>query len=398
VTPFSATISWRTDTESTDRLAVSLGSGPPTLWSAAVGPSVDHSATVRGLVFDTDYRVAVAGREVAFHTPRPSTSTVASTGGGAIVLDGSPFFPLMVWGECPAQYGNLIASGINLIAHNPCGGANAQVDALAGRALSAGIAGDAEAQNPALIGWFFPDEADSHHLTGRTLPPVPEASIVGRISLLTLSNHVYSRAAPLAWGRAMYPGLIARSDVVGFDLYPLQSWCLKTEIDDVYSAQRELVGLAGGRPTFQWIESGKMDCGARGGVVTPKVIRAESWLAVAGGAHGLGFFPGEWTPANAAAVAAVTADVKAIAPALLGASTPASANAPLRVAAHVLEDAVYVVAVNPTRRPVQARIAVGALGDREVQMLGGGTLRAHGGVLTETIAPLGTRVYIAPPG
>src|SRR5256885_304114 len=82
-----------------------------------------------------------------------------------------------------------IAAGINLIAQNPCGGTNAQVDALAGRALSAGIAGDAEAQNPALIGWFFPDEADSHHLTGRTLPAVPESSVVGRISLLTLSNH-----------------------------------------------------------------------------------------------------------------------------------------------------------------------------------------------------------------
>src|SRR5207253_6817389 len=110
------------------------------------------------------------------------------------------------------------------------------------------------------------------------------------------------------------------------------------------------------------------------------------------------FFPGEWTAANAAAVAAVTADVKAIAPALLAPPTPASANAPLRVAAHVLEGAVYVVAVNPTRRPVQARIAVGALGDRALQVLGGGTLRARGGVLSDTLAPLGTRVYVAPPG
>jgi hypothetical protein len=397
LTPFSATISWRTDTETTGRVALSLGSGQPTLWSAPVGPSLDHSATIRGLAFDTDYRVSAAGHEVAFHTPLPSSSTVATTGGGAILLDGNPFFPLMVWGQCPAQYGNLVAAGINLIAQNPCGGTNAQVEALAGRALSAGIAGDAEAQNPSLIGWFFPDEADLHRLTGRTLPPVPESSTVGRISFLTLSNHVYSRADPLAWGRAMYPGLIARADVIGFDLYPLQNWCLKTQIDDVYTSQLELVDLARGKPTFQWIESAQMDCGARGGVVTPKVIRAESWLAVAGGAHGLGFFPGEWTPANAAAVASVGADLKAIAPALLAPSSPASANAPLRVTAHVLEDAVYVVVVNPSRVPVRARVAVGALGDRTVQVLGGGALRAHGGVLSETLAPLAARIYVAPP-
>jgi hypothetical protein len=304
---------------------------------------------------------------------------------------------LLVWGQCPATYGNLVAAGINLIAQNPCGGTNAQVDALAGGALSAGIAGDAEASNPALIGWFFPDEADIHGLTAKTLPPVPTSSDVGRISFLTLSNHVYSRAAPTQFGRAAYPGLIAKADVVGFDLYPLQSWCLKDQIDDVFIAQRELVGLARGKPTFQWIESGQMDCGTRGGVVTPAVVRAESWLAVAGGAHGLGFFPGEWTPQNAAAVASVTSVVNAIAPALLAPPIAATAPAPLRVAAFGLNDAVYVIAVNPTRRAVRAQLRVPAIGDRTLTRLGTGSVAAHGGIVSETFGPLAASVYVAAP-
>src|SRR3954465_8917745 len=288
LTPFSATIAWRTDETTTGRVAPARAGGAPTLWSEPVGPAREHSVTMRGLTLDTDYRAEVAGHELTFHTPRPSGSIVAATSSGAVALNGSPFFPLMIWGACPATYGNLVAVGINLLAQNPCGGTNAQVDALAGAALSAGIAGDAEADNPALIGTFLPDEADIHGLTAKTLPEIPPAATTGRVTFLTLSNHVYSRAPPTQVGRAMYPGLIAKADVVGFDLYPLQSWCLKTEIDDVYDAQRELVASAAGKPTFQWIEAGPLDCRARGGTVTPAVIRAGSWLAIAGGGGGGG--------------------------------------------------------------------------------------------------------------
>src|SRR5207253_7983137 len=172
----------------------------------------------------------------------------------------------------------------------------------------------------------------------------------------------------------------------------------RSEIDDVYSAQLELVGLAGGRPTFQWIESGTMDCGARGGVVTPTVIRAESWLAVAAGAHGLGFFPGEWTPANAAAVAAVTGEVKAVAPALVQPTVPAAADPPLRVAAHSLADALYVVAVNPTRRTLAVAIRLPELHGRTLRPLGlAPPLQTRGDTATGRFPPLGAGVYVAAP-
>ncbi len=49
--------------------------------------------------------------------------------------------------------------------------------------------------------------------------------------------------------------------------------------------------LAGGRPTFQWIETGPINptyCG--GFAMTAAELRAEVWLAIAGGATGIGYF------------------------------------------------------------------------------------------------------------
>ena len=250
--------------------------------------------------------------------------------------------------------------------NNPCGGASAQVQALAGRALSASIAGDADAEDPGVIGWFFPDEADARHMTARTLPVMPAGSSVGRVSFLTLSNHVYSRSVPLAWGRSMYPGLIRSADVVGFDLYPLQSWCNPDALDDVYLAQAELTRLAHGKPTFQWIETQKMACDAPATAVTPEIVRVESWLAIAGGAHGLGFFPFSWDAAVGTAVVDVMHTVKAIAPALLSPALPttAAAGSPVRAAARELNGAFYIILANPTRHAVAAKVAVTGLGTR----------------------------------
>src|SRR2546421_157365 len=54
VPPFSVGVSGGRAPESRGGLAVSRGWGPPPLGGAPAGPSVDHSATVRGLAFDTD--------------------------------------------------------------------------------------------------------------------------------------------------------------------------------------------------------------------------------------------------------------------------------------------------------------------------------------------------------
>jgi hypothetical protein len=382
----------------------------PTLWSRADGLSETHRTTIGGLAFASDYALTVSatttdGRRadlaLTVTTPKPDPANVAATSRGtAILLDGQPFFPLLVWGQCPPAYGGLVAAGITLFAENPCGGVAAQLDALGGSALSASVAGEADLQDPSVIGWFYPDEADGHGLTGATLPSVPPSGATGRLSFLTLSNHFYSQTAPLAAGRAIYPGLVAKADVVGFDLYPLQVMCWPDRIGAVYDAQRELEQLAPGKPTFQWIEAQAMQCPTTGATaITPSTVRAESWLAIAAGATGLGFFPADWTGLVGDAVRAIATDVKALQPALVAEPVPADAGgSALRVAARRLNGALYLVAANPQRVAAAATIRVGGLDDRTLQPLDGGSpVAASGGTVRVTLPPLGAAVWIAPP-
>jgi hypothetical protein len=397
---YTATISWATTMPADVTLAWGLPDAGPTLWTRSAGQSVP----LPGLSAGTPYRVwataAAGGYQVQatldLQTPAPASPT-ATVSGDTIQLDGQPFFPLMVWSLCPNGYEPALLVGINLFAENPCNPDLAeQLGALAGKALSAGVIGQAPATGTGLIGWFYPDEGDAKGLVPEAMQPPPPGAPGGGITLLTLSNHFYSGAAPLPQGRGMYPGLVARAQVVGFDLYPLQEWCRPDRLAEVLSAQQELVRLAAGKPTFQWIEAGPMKC--PNVAVTPEVVRAESWLAVVGGARGLGFFPSEWQPPIQQAITQVTHDVKALGPALLAAPTPASASGGVRVAARAYGGALYVIAVNPASGPARAELRVPGLGGRAVSVLGEGRqVQASGGAFTDAFGPLGVHLYIAPP-
>jgi len=316
---------------------------------------------------------------------------------GAILLDGQPFFPMIVWSQCPDGYGSNVSVGINLFAENPCGGLQAQLDALAGRAFSAAVAGKPGGSGPGLLGYFHPDEADALGLTGSTLPPAP-AGAAG-LSFLTLTHHFYTGAAPLPEGRGMYPGLIARSDVVGHDLYPLQEWCRPDRLVDVWSAQQELVELAPEKPTFQWIEAADWRCPGGKTAVTPATVRAESWLAIAGGANGLGFFPATWTPVIGRAIADISRDIAKLGPALLSPATPAHADHPLvRAGGRTHNGAHYIVAVNAGFTTVQATVRAPWLGQASLSVLDEGRRVASlGGSFTDTFGPLAVHVYVEEP-
>jgi hypothetical protein len=302
----------------------------------------------------------------------------------------------MVWAQCPDGYGGSLASGISLFATNPCGGVAAQSAALAGKAFSATDWGEAGAGGPGVLGWFYPDEADLHKLTGPTLPILPSPEATGRLRFLTLSYHFYSRLAALGWGRGMYPGLVERADVVGFDLYPLQELCGRASLDDVFLSQQELVRLAAGRPTFQWIEAATWSCPDR--PVTAATVAAESWLAVAGGARGLGYLPNTWTPDVAAAIGTVSRYVAALAPALAAPDAAVTAGSGIRAASRRLNGASYVVAVNPSTSGVTASFTVPGLGGRPLGVLGEGRqVASSGDAFTDSFGPLGVHIYVAAP-
>lgn len=394
VGPFSATVEW-TKPDPPSRVGYGLPDLGPTMWAPLSGAR----ATLTGLRFGTAYRVWAGDAVLDLTTAPAPSSPVAAVGGGAILLDGQPFFPLLVLAQCPTGYESSLAAGITLYAENPCGGIADQTAALDGRALSLTSAAEAGVGGPGVIGWYYPDEADLKLLTGDTLPQFPTQAATGRLSVLTLSNHFYSRTAPLADGRGIYPGLIARSDAVGFDLYPLQEFCEAHRLPDVTASQRELVRLAGGKPTFQWIEASTWKCSAPALRVTPATVRAESWLAVAGGARGLGFFPADWPAGVTPGIAAVARETTALAAGLLAPDAPTSATGPVIAAARSLHGALYVFAVNPTRRAVRATITAPGLAGRTLGILGEGrSVAASGESVTDDFAPLAVHLYVAAPG
>ncbi|MET0938241.1 MAG: hypothetical protein ABWY51_03340 [Gaiellaceae bacterium] len=337
----------------------------------------------------------------AAQPPPPPPSALprhrAAVRDGRVVVDGKPFFPIMSWGECTDGFETSLPVGTNLYAGNRCGGLEAQLPALGDRALSAAVQGEPVPDAESVIGVFYPDEPDGQGLTAKTMATIdPEAGV----RFLTLTNHFYSGAAPLAQGRGVYPGLIAKADMIGFDLYPLQSWCRPERLVDVYHSQRELVDLAQGKPTFQWIEAAGMTC-PHGGVtaITPQTVRAESWLAIAGGAKGLGFFPpAAWTGDVGEAIAGVTETVRQLGPALTSPEVAARvepADGLVRAGARKRGGGLTIVAANAGYEPADATITVPGLAGRALNVVGTGRhIEPDGDTFADRFPSLGSRVYV----
>jgi hypothetical protein len=394
---YAATVNWRTDTPSTGRVAWGPAGKRPLLWASDATPTTDHAVTLDGLTSSTPYVAHVGTATLPFTTgPAPSAVT-GGVRGGVVRVNGASFFPFVTWQECPDRWDPDIADGIDLFAGNPCTGLPSLLTAVQGRALATGTADDTPGvTGPGLLGWFYPDEADGRGLTADTLPPAGAG-----LRFLTVTSHFYSGAAPLPAGRAMYPDLFARADVIGFDIYPLQELCRPDFLPAVFDAQKELVAMAPAKPTFQWIEVRQMKCPDAASTVTPETIRVESWLAIAGGAHGLAFFPADWGVGIGSVIHGITDGVRRLEPALLQPAVPVdvSPSTPaVRASARELGGAVYVIAVNAGTTDATVQLAEPSLGDRALDVVGTPqTVQAQSGAFTATLPPLSVRIYVAPP-
>jgi hypothetical protein len=349
----------------------------------------------------TARRGVVLARAAGTFTTNPFPSwTVGAVIDSTLLVDGQPFFPRIVYGQCDWAYAQSLDAGVNLYMGSSCGTPWVQLDGLRGRAVSAIPAAWKDvADGRGAIGWYHPDEADLH-MAPEALPVHPPWQQTHRVTFLTLSGHVYSGSAGPPGGRGVYPRFISRADMIGFDLYPLQVWCRRDAFRAVYDAQRELVALAGPRATYQWIEVGRMEfCRGRPELdPTPLTVRAETWLAIAGGARGIGFFPDHWRPEIAREVRRLSTEISALAPALLTRELPAAASAgPVRVGARRFNGATYVIAVNTSWRRVTASIS--APGLRGVARVFGEdrSVAARGGVIRDRFGPLDANVYVVSP-
>ena len=325
----------------------------------------------------------------------PGTPTVESS--APLRINGNAVFPRMVWRQCPTYYPASLGAGISLFLGVSCAGPDEQLDLLAGRALSTVDAYTPHISGPGLVGWHLPDEADMSVGNASSLP-APKAN--GRVTFLTLTDHFSQSAAPPTNGREIYPGFYERADVIGFDTYPVEGRCSLAQIDNVYWMQRELVAVTRGKPTFQWIEAGPMEHCRQNQDPTPAVVRAETWLAIAGGARGIGYFPDWWVEEIRAEVRQTNREILALAPALLSPVAKASwsTESPVRVAARRYNGATYVVAVNTSVEPATASFTVFGLGGRRLRVFRDGRIVTPlGDLVTDKLPGLGVAVYVVPP-
>jgi hypothetical protein len=131
---------------------------------------------------------------------------------------------------------------------------------------------------------------------------------------------------------------------------------------------------------------------------TPETVAAETWLAIAGGATGIGYFPHDWSNPIGAEIQAVDEQIAELKPALLAAPAQADATAPLKVGARSLNGALYVIAVNPTESEVNGTIHVDGAGVRTFDVLDEGrSVAASDDVITDSFAPLAVHVYVSAP-
>jgi hypothetical protein len=412
LTSSSARITWNTNFPTQAQTAFGLDG--PTVWAQPGGSSlIQHESVLTGLDISTTYQVYLHAvdewnrgvtQTLSLTTgPMPSTSS-ARTIGDSIVVDDRPFFPTAVWAACSDGFGSNIDDGINLFMGDGCEGDLKLPRRLDGRAYSIVDTEHVDATGRGVIGWYYPDEWDaflSSDVQRSDLAKTIVGPRAGRVSFLTLTNHFYSKAAPLPQGKGMYPVLFSIPDVLGFDLYPLQVWC-RPAFGDVFDAQTELHTGSGGKPTFQWIEVAPMEHPCKNHVSlnpSPATVRAETWLAVGGGADGVGYFPNRWSAPIGGEIARTNRELKALAPALLAPDANVRSDAPaVRVSARTLNGALYVIAVNTTETTVQARLTVEGIAGRSAMVFGGAqAIASDAEGFSDSFGPLAAKVYVIPP-
>lgn len=326
---------------------------------------------------------------------------------GVITVGGRTLFPVMLLDQCgTAAAAHAASLGVNVILNASCDASpHRQLSSLSRRQLGILPIGGRAVRGTKLLGWTYPDEPDNNGWTPGALARAysfRQGTPDGLLSFLTTTAAFYTDTDKRV-ATARIAGFAHLADVPGFDLYPLNH--CRSSVVEVYDAQRRFARLADGKPTFQWIETGAIQPGYCGGItITPAQVTAEAWLAVAGGARGIGFFTHTWTPAHSEfsvapavqqAIRQFAVSAAAIRPGLTGTTTDATVDTPaMRVLARVGGGRTYVIVINTLSSVVPATVTVPRLGNGKLQVLGPGrTIPVYRGKFHDTFPPLGVRVY-----
>jgi hypothetical protein len=122
-------------------------------------------------------------------------------------------------------------------------------------------------------------------------------------------------------------------------------------------------------------------------------------MAIAGGAHGLGFWPAHWPAGSARAIAAVARDVGRLGPVTYMPNLPATTdNGAIVLVARSFGGALYVIAINTTFSPQDATMHQSLLNGRTLTVLGESRkIRSVFDAFGDSFQPMGVHIYYAGP-
>jgi hypothetical protein len=413
VSAFTATISWHTSLPAQAQAA--YGVGALSLWGP-LDSGTEHTTTLSGLYPGLTYQTRVFAADAygrLGEQPGPAFTTAAlpsapsfTAAGGAFRVDGAPFFFTTGWRPCLDSVAGLVnGEELNLIqgsCDNLGSSGQTMLDRVNASALFLRATGDS-ASGGHVAGEYLPDEWDTHLPGNVSRSELLSAARpdLSRLQFLALTSHVWAGAAALPQGKGMYPTLFALADVLGSDLYPLTSMCNREALGVMFAGARDLVQQAGGKPTYQWVETAAMDCGSAPAVTpTAATVRAEAFLAIAGGVSGLGFFPADanQNPVIQAVIKDINQDAYALQPALFAPAADAQAGGAVKVGGHVLNGALYLFAVNSSFSAQTVSLSSPGLNGRTLTVIGEGrTVAAQDDSFQDHFDPLAVHIYMAAP-
>ncbi|HEY1957500.1 MAG TPA: hypothetical protein VGH28_17900 [Polyangiaceae bacterium] len=312
------------------------------------------------------------------------------------------FFPISVWLQDPSIAKQYQAIGVNQYIGLYNGPTTQDLTNLTTASMPAycdqNATGLANLQNKIIAGWTQQDEPDNAQPDGQGGygPCVSPATIQNLYQQMKTKDptrpvflNVGQGVANDAWvGRGScsnqpqdYPEYAKGSDVISFDIYPVNSGLditlVATGVDRLGQA------VSNKKPVWNWIECTRID--QANTKPTPDQVKSEVWMSIVHGSMGIGYFVHQFTPteddhallddsAMKTAVGAIDQQIHDLAPAL---NTPPITNAVTEASSSKVDFLVkrqggklYVLAVSMTATPTTATFTLAHDAMTSVTVLG----------------------------
>lgn len=240
------------------------------------------------------------------------------------------WFPIAVWLQNPSRAAEFRALGINLYIGLWEGPTEEQLAALKKAGMPVICEQNAVSlkrlDDPTIIGWMQMDEPDNAQPDGKGGygPPVPPEEIVRRYRAMKAADPtrpVYlGLGQAVAWdnyyGRGVrtrhpedYPEYAKGGDILSYDVYPVVSTDaeVRGKLWKVPFGLERLIEWSGGhKPVWNALECTRIS--NPNAKPTPAQVRAEVWMSLIHGSHGIVYFVHQFQEAGGFIEAALLAD------------------------------------------------------------------------------------------